>query len=116
MEVINVKVSELDFFLDDFLAFCQSKNLSTKTLSSYEQSLKLFLAYLKNEHEIEKVNQVKTGHIRQYVAYIQELMLSFIYRLRKFVDVLNATTMIRRNGSLSLLQMMTLSTTPSGKT
>jgi site-specific recombinase XerD len=42
-----MRLSELEFHLEDFLLACQSKNLSPKTLSSYEQSLKLFLAYLK---------------------------------------------------------------------
>jgi integrase/recombinase XerD len=67
-----MKLSELEFYLEDFLVFCQSKNLSPKTLSSYEQSLKLFIAYLKNEHGIEGIQQVRTGHIRQYIAYVQE--------------------------------------------
>jgi integrase/recombinase XerD len=67
-----MKVSELEFHLEDFLLYCQSKNLSPKTLASYEQSLKLFLAYLRVEHGVEDVSRVKTGHIRQYVAYVQE--------------------------------------------
>ncbi|MDQ0975990.1 integrase/recombinase XerD [Neobacillus niacini] len=67
-----MKLSELEFHLEDFLLACQSKNLSPKTLSSYEQSLKLFLAYLKAEHGVDDVQRVKTGHIRQYVAYVQE--------------------------------------------
>ncbi|MEW5320552.1 tyrosine-type recombinase/integrase [Geobacillus thermoleovorans] len=67
-----MKLSELDFYLQDFLLYCQSKNLSPKTLSSYEQSLKLFIAYLKHEHGIEEVDAVRTGHIRQYIAYLQE--------------------------------------------
>ncbi|MFD1736393.1 tyrosine-type recombinase/integrase [Bacillus salitolerans] len=67
-----MKLSELEFFLEDFLLACQSKNLSPKTLSSYEQSLKLFILYLKNEHGLEDVKRVKAGHIRQYVAYVQE--------------------------------------------
>lgn len=68
-----MKLTELEFYLEDFLLACQSRNLSSKTLSSYEQSLKLFLAYLKAEHGIEEdVQRVKTGHIRQYIAYVQE--------------------------------------------
>ncbi|PEL63777.1 tyrosine-type recombinase/integrase [Bacillus wiedmannii] len=67
-----MKLTELEFHLEDFLVYCQSKNLSRKTLSSYEQSLKLFILYLKNEYEIEDPNKVKTGHIRQYMKYVQE--------------------------------------------
>lgn len=67
-----MKLSELEYYLEDFLAYCQNKNLSRKTISSYEQSLKLFIAYLKDKHEVDKVNEVRTGHIRQYIAYVQE--------------------------------------------
>ncbi|WP_407672977.1 site-specific integrase [Paenibacillus profundus] len=67
-----MKLSELEFYLKDFLAFCQQKNLSKKTLSSYEQSLKLFVVYLKKEQGIDTLADVKTGHIRQYISYVQE--------------------------------------------
>ncbi|SIQ33260.1 integrase/recombinase XerD [Paenibacillus macquariensis] len=67
-----MKLSELEFYLEDFLAYCQNKNLSRKTISSYEQSLKLFIVYLKKEHDIDKVKEVRTGHIRQYINYVQD--------------------------------------------
>ncbi|WP_342436345.1 site-specific integrase [Paenibacillus sp. FSL L8-0436] len=67
-----MKISELEYYLEDFLAYCQNKNLSRKTIGSYEQSLKLFIAYLKDKHDVEKVSEVRTGHIRQYIAYVQE--------------------------------------------
>lgn len=70
-----MKLTELELFLEDFLNFCQSKNLSKKTLSSYEQSLKLFILYLKNDYEIEDPNKVKASHIRLYVKYVQERFL-----------------------------------------
>lgn len=69
---MNMKMTELEFHLEHFLIFCQSKNLSPKTLSSYEQSLKLFLIYLHKEHDVEEPAKVKTGHIRQYIKYVQE--------------------------------------------
>ncbi len=37
-----MELSDLEFFLEDFLD-CQNKNLSRKTINSYEQFLKLFL-------------------------------------------------------------------------
>ncbi|MER2079011.1 tyrosine-type recombinase/integrase [Psychrobacillus psychrotolerans] len=67
-----MKLTELEFFLEDFLTYCQAKNLSRKTLSSYEQSIKLFLIYLKTELLIEEPEKVKAAHIRQYIKYIQE--------------------------------------------
>jgi integrase/recombinase XerD len=67
-----MKLTELEFYVEDFLTFCQNKNLSRKTIVSYDQTLRLFLAYLKNEHDVEKATEVRAGHIRQYVAYVQE--------------------------------------------
>ncbi|MED4238955.1 tyrosine-type recombinase/integrase [Priestia megaterium] len=67
-----MRLTELEFYLEDFLIYCQSRDLSTKTTSSYEQTLKLFILYLKNEQEIEEPSKVRAGHIRQYVKYVQE--------------------------------------------
>ena len=67
-----MKLTEIEFYLEDFLVYCQSKNLSHKTTSSYEQSIKLFLVYLKDEHHVEDPEKVKIAHIRLYVKYIQE--------------------------------------------
>ena len=67
-----MKLSELEFYLEDFLLHCESKNLSKRTISSYEQTIKLFLIYLKEEHKVEDPDRVKAAHIRQYVKYVQE--------------------------------------------
>lgn len=52
--------------------YCDSKHLSKKTLSSYEQTLKLFALYLKNEYKIDEIDKVKSAHIRQYIKYLRE--------------------------------------------
>ncbi len=35
-------MTDYEFQVDGFMLYCTSKNLSRKTLASYEQSLKLF--------------------------------------------------------------------------
>ncbi|CAM4523184.1 integrase/recombinase XerD [Paenibacillus endophyticus] len=65
-------MTDIEFQLDNFMLYCSSKNLSRKTLASYEQTLKLFVSYLKNEFQIEEVNKVQSGHIRQYIKYLRE--------------------------------------------
>jgi integrase/recombinase XerD len=70
-EVLFV-LTGFDFHLDHFMLFCDSKHLSKKTLSSYEQSLKLFGTYLKNEFNITEVENVKSVHIRSYIKYLRE--------------------------------------------
>ena len=54
------------------MLYCTSKNLSVKTLKSYEQTLKLFSAYIKNEFDISEVDKVKSAHIRHYIKYLRE--------------------------------------------
>ncbi|OAS85209.1 hypothetical protein A6K24_06800 [Metabacillus litoralis] len=54
-------MSKIEYHLDNFMLYCDSKNLSRKTLSSYEQTLKLFLIYLEKEIKITDINKVKSG-------------------------------------------------------
>ncbi|MFJ7933777.1 phage integrase N-terminal SAM-like domain-containing protein [Sporosarcina sp. NPDC096371] len=68
----KIKLPEIEFYREDFLLHCESKNLSEKTLKLYIQSLKLFLVYLWRKHKIEDLEKVKPAHIRQYVMYVQE--------------------------------------------
>ncbi|MEC0089897.1 tyrosine-type recombinase/integrase [Paenibacillus macquariensis] len=65
-------MTDIEFQLDNFMLYCSSKNLSRKTLASYEQTLKLFVAYLKNEYQIEDIKKVQSGHIRHYIKYLRE--------------------------------------------
>lgn len=61
-----------NFYIEDFMLFCTSKNLASKTKKSYEQSLKLFALYLKEELDINEVENVTSSHIRHYIKYLQE--------------------------------------------
>jgi integrase/recombinase XerD len=65
-------MTDLEFQIDNFMLYCSSKNLARKTLASYEQTLKLFGKYLQEESKIEEVKKVQSGHIRQYIKYLQE--------------------------------------------
>lgn len=65
-------MTDFEFQLDNFMLYCQSRNLARKTLASYEQTLKLFGMYLKEAYEIEDSRKVQSGHIRQYIKYLQE--------------------------------------------
>lgn len=65
-------MTELEFQIENFMVYCSSRGLSTKTLSSYEQTLKLFAIYLKETFDIEDAKKVQSGHIRQYIKYLQE--------------------------------------------
>lgn len=65
-------MQKIDFQIDDFMLYCESKGLSKKTMASYEQTLKLFAIYLENEYEITDATKVKPEIVRKYIKYLQE--------------------------------------------
>lgn len=68
---MNDGIYEIDLQIDSFMLYCDSKNLSKKTLSSYQQTLTLFANYLKQELNIHDAIKVKSSHIRMYIQYLQ---------------------------------------------
>jgi integrase/recombinase XerD len=54
------------------MLYCDSKNPARKTKASYEQSLKIFSAYLRNYHNITEPAAIKTAHIRSYIQYLRD--------------------------------------------
>lgn len=63
-------MNELYNVLNEFMTFCDYKALSSKTIASYEQTLRLFILFLENEHNITKINVIKDKHIKAYVDYL----------------------------------------------
>lgn len=65
-------MEQIDYDIDDFMTYCEVKNLSKKTINSYEQTLRLFAIFLKNECEVKEAGEVKEIHIREYIKQLQE--------------------------------------------
>ena len=55
-----------------FMDYCASKQLRLRTLQSYEQTLQLFARWLRDEMEIEDVEDEKETHIRSYIVDLQK--------------------------------------------
>lgn len=55
-----------------FMDYCMSKQLRPKTMKSYEQALQLFARWLREEMEIDDVEDVKEPHIRSYIVDLQK--------------------------------------------
>ncbi|MCR1975019.1 site-specific integrase [Clostridium sporogenes] len=53
-----------------FLEYCSYKNLSNKTIKSYNQTLVLFMRYLKEEKDIIAINNLRLsdGAYRCYMS------------------------------------------------
>lgn len=65
-------MTDFEFQIDNFMLYCSSRNLAKKTMRSYEQTLKLLGVYLEKQFQITDVQKVQSGHIRNYIKYIQE--------------------------------------------
>ena len=65
-------MEQIDYDIDEFMNYCTSKNLSTKTIGSYEQTLRLLAHYLKEKHKVKSARDTKELHIREYIKYLQE--------------------------------------------
>lgn len=58
--------------IDEFMIYCQSKQLRPKTMQSYEQALRLFERWCREERQIESVDEIKENDIRRYIKDLQE--------------------------------------------
>ncbi|GGL55610.1 tyrosine-type recombinase/integrase [Sporolactobacillus putidus] len=65
-------MKDSDFYIENFMLYCTSKNLSKKTLMSYEQAIKLFFIYMHNEFQIDEVAKVEKIHIQKYIQYLKQ--------------------------------------------
>ena len=66
------KCTEFEYQIEDFMLYYSAKNLAKRTMQSYEQWLKLFDLYIKNEHELDDARDVRTSYARHYVKYLRE--------------------------------------------
>lgn len=65
-------MKDFDYYVEDFMLYCSSKNLSQKTMKSYEQTLKLFQLYMENEQDVKEVDKVTARQVREYIEYLKE--------------------------------------------
>jgi len=98
------KINDLEYLIDDYLLNCDLKNLSNKTIKSYDQSLKLFIRYLEDNLKITNIKQLKKEHVEDYISFSKEKgKYSFVtdatkaiinnpQNRRDFEDKISATT------------------------
>lgn len=58
--------------IDRYMLDCSAKGLSKKTLSSYEQTLKLFARYMSDTFAIDDVKVVMADHLQAYIRSIED--------------------------------------------
>lgn len=65
-------MEKIDIQIDEFINYSQSKNLSRKTMASYEQTLRLFARYLEDNVKITDATKLTEKMYRAYIISIQE--------------------------------------------
>lgn len=65
-------MEKIDYEVDDFMNYCDYKGLSPKSMKSYEQTLRLFIRYLKDECNITNTGDIKEQTIKEYLTNIKE--------------------------------------------
>ena len=65
-------MEKIDKQIDEFMNYCQSKNLVKKTMKSYEQTLRLFAGYLADNVKITDAIKLTDKIFRGYIISRQE--------------------------------------------
>lgn len=63
---------DLDWQTNEFMLYCRTTQLREKTMLSYEQTLRLFEKWCKEEQSISTVDKVNENVIRRYIFDLQE--------------------------------------------
>ena len=77
---------------NEFMFHIQIKGYTPRTLKSYKDNSKRFIAYLGSEYEITELEEIKTLHIKQYGMQLlkkgrKESYINSIYkRIRSFFN------------------------------
>ena len=65
-------LKDFDFYIEEYMYFCRSRQLRPKTMQSYEQTLRLFERWCADSEQITEPGQVREQTIRHYICDLQE--------------------------------------------
>ena len=97
-------MEQIDYDVDEFMDYCTSKNLATKTIGSYEQTLRLFTQYLKEKYKVKSAGDTKELRIREYIKYLHERGKYTVARIKEikhsrkvvgFIDDINFNKLLK---------------------
>ena len=70
----------ISYWIEEYMVYCHSRQLRTKTMDSYEQALRLFERWCKEQMDITDVDKVTESIIRKYINDLQERGKYTFYR------------------------------------
>ena len=74
----------------EFLLDCQVRNLAPRTVQNYKKQLSYFLRYLEKAQGVKDLEELKSAHVKQFIAMLQgkKNKPSYVNDLLKAVKVL----------------------------
>ncbi len=72
MPRINRKSKKIEDIIQDYIDYCNYKNLRPKTIKSYYQTLMLFARYLEEEMNITDIRKIDKEVVEEYLALTKE--------------------------------------------
>ncbi len=63
---------DFDFYIEEYLCYCQSRRLRPKTIISYDQALRLFARWAKEQEQLSRPEEVREQTMRRYICDLQE--------------------------------------------
>lgn len=69
MPRVTKRKKEMLDLVEDFLEYCRYKNLSNKTIKSYNQTLVLFVKYLEEEKDLTDINKISKDIVQEYITF-----------------------------------------------
>ncbi|MGL4848972.1 MAG: tyrosine-type recombinase/integrase [Clostridium sp.] len=72
MPKISKKILSFEDAINDFMIYCTNKDLTKKTMRSYESTLKLFAKYMEDDKNIYSPLKVKTKDVKEYIEFTKD--------------------------------------------
>ena len=72
MPKISKKTKSIQDIIQNYLDYCNYRNLSIKTVKSYYQTLSLFARYLEEEKSIIDIRKVNKEVVEEYITFMEE--------------------------------------------
>ena len=67
-----MELTDINYQIEEFMLFCRSQQLRPKTMSSYEQTLRLFERWCWEQFGINTVDHINEGLIHRYINDLME--------------------------------------------
>lgn len=63
---------DFNFYIEEYLCYCQSRRLRPKTINSYDQALRLFARWAREQEQLDRPEEVREQTVRRYICDLQE--------------------------------------------